>query len=33
MPSTAPHGATFVGNADGYAKYRVGSGTWSFTTA
>ncbi|HYU03939.1 MAG TPA: alpha-L-rhamnosidase C-terminal domain-containing protein, partial [Jatrophihabitantaceae bacterium] len=31
--ATAPHGATFVGNADGYAKYRVGSGTWSFTTS
>jgi alpha-L-rhamnosidase len=31
--ATAPHGATFVGNADGHAMYRVGSGTWSFTTS
>lgn len=30
---TAPSGAQSVGTSDGYAAYRVGSGTWSFTTS
>jgi alpha-L-rhamnosidase len=28
----APAGATFVGTRDGYAGYRVGSGTYEFRT-
>ncbi|HZC73122.1 MAG TPA: family 78 glycoside hydrolase catalytic domain, partial [Jatrophihabitans sp.] len=31
--ATAPAGAQHVGDADGYAIYRVGSGTWSFATS
>ncbi len=31
--ATAPRGATFLGNAGGYAKYQVGSGSWSFVTS